>query len=185
MPATGTITPVNEFTEPVRAPADGDAGNAETFAAGLQDLANQATWLRHRSSSFRAAITGSAVPSGNLLTLGSGASFGTGADYDLTANEVAVPEPGQYLISVAGKASSSRPESSMNFGFRILVGGSSAVRLDGTRFSTATGDKILISGSYLANITDPATQKITVAAYEGVSGGVTPEDAHLTIVRVG
>lgn len=42
------ITDVDEFTDPVTAPADGDAANAATFLAGLQKLSNRTRFLLNK-----------------------------------------------------------------------------------------------------------------------------------------
>lgn len=81
---TTNITDVDEFTDPIVAPDDGDAANGTAFQLSPQGLANRTRWIINRL--LNGAEGGSKTPSAPIEILGDGG--GTG--YGLSVEELRV-----------------------------------------------------------------------------------------------
>src|SRR5690606_10698970 len=71
MAASGTITDLDQFTEPAPAPADREPANGATFQDGLQDLANRTRYLKNQLDRQRGTLQFSLSGSVSALLGGS------------------------------------------------------------------------------------------------------------------
>src|SRR5690606_27046015 len=202
MAASGIITDVDQFTEPVRAPADGDPANGETFQDGLQDLANRTRNLKNRVDGHETRVGDleNALPTKvtagsaryNIATTPSDGSGGTGpialteafetGGYTLVSgNSVRVPAAGQYLISAHVRRQSDGQENPLLLSAAVGVASGGAASGGVHRWSATTSIEIIVAASAVVNVTDPATQLVQVFISGG--GGINA-GSYFTIARV-
>lgn len=158
---TVNLTDSDTFTDPVRAPDDGDPANGATFQAGLQDLANRTRNHKNRldtlSGRALCLITTGATVAPADLTL-SVASSGITL---VGGNSVELPV-GSWWIAAKLVAVSSDNSNPVHLTATIRVGGGILVTYKATRYNTDTTLDVLLAPSAPATISDPATQRVSV-----------------------
>ncbi len=186
------LTPVDTYHTTTTAPADGDPANGATFQAGLQDLADNALYLKNIVDGLHLHgaqfdIAGSSIATDGLFTVvGTAPTVGYLTYIEGATNQIEVPESGLYEITLSGDF---RNSSDATAGATTQV----AIRKNGVtvnqgvftnyRVLATTGSAVGISGTVLVEITTPASERITVANPMADLGGVAV-DARLTIKRI-
>lgn len=153
------LTDVDEFTSPVVAPEDNELANAESLIDGLQPLANRTRNLKNRLDTIATAsfeVDGSDLTPLSKLTLAAAQAFGS--SFTLSSNEVQVPNAGIY--DVRAELMLVIPVSGSLFLIEIHVGSSKLNT--GAVGTSADGEIRSLAFSSLVEITDPATQKISL-----------------------
>jgi hypothetical protein len=98
--------------------------------------------------------------------------------FTLASNEVEVPAAGKYLVTVNGRVDcGSTPQS---VGLNICEAGIPVTSAFGRNASGGVG----VAGSYILNVTTPASSKISVESGAAVDSGVYSAYSMLTIVRL-
>lgn len=134
------ITDVDTFTDPIQAPADGDALNATTLDLAPQGLANRTRHNKNRLDAgaeyFVGQITGTSVAILGTWTL---TTVSKSSGFSLASNQVTVPEDGLYEVSIAFYGTTTSASNPSNHAIALYDGASDLVVGLGFRYSTDTG----------------------------------------------
>lgn len=176
MAASGIITDVDQFTEPVRAPADGDPANGETFQDGLQDLANRTRYLKNRVDGHETRVGDleNALPtkvtagSARYTVSGSGLSGNTRATLNqefadtgfvlVGGNRITVPKIGRYMVTLNVWLTNSDMSNPLLIGAGFTVDGSLVLQTWTRRFSATAGDSLSVTCAGIIRITNIAEE---------------------------
>lgn len=158
------LTDTAAFTDPIVAPADGEPGNAATFALGLQGLANRTRHHKNRldaHDSLLAAVAGD----WGVYSVGNGSSIGSAgakspiaqiaatAGLALAGTDITVAAAGLYLVSLTANAGCTLTADPQVVNMLVDINGSTFCQAEGMRFSASTGHQVCLAVVSLALIT--------------------------------
>lgn len=181
--AGGTYTPTDPIVingdglQTSVVPATGNAVTNKTYVDGLIAKSHGAQF----------GLSGSAVTIGSKLTVtGTGPTVGSSGYTEAATNEIQVPEAGLYLISVSGVFACGDTALITLLTARVKKGATTVGDACGVRFSSGGGggtDPALIHSTMMAQITTPASERITV---ENQSGGTLTalSSCWITLTRI-
>lgn len=158
------ITDVNEFTDPVQAPDDGDPANGATFQLGIQDLANRTRNLFNRLAAYEAAAPSVTRVVGIASHPGFG-GIGNGIEVsaDSSDREISISDAldeGCLLTSVSLIMNPNEAVSSSSSRFRFVI--------QKRQFAVGSAWEEIGSGPYVVDDTD-AAQLVTATGFvEGI-----------------
>lgn len=190
---SANLTDSGTFTNPIVAPADGDAANGTTFQAGLQGLANRTRYNKNRIDKLFGGVakyTFAASPTADAyITLTEAIDpNGIGA---IVSNQVEVVEAGIYRVSLTIEGTNASASANTVMGIELRVGGTRELRATTVRATASASQPMTIAAGTVLNITTPASQRIGVynpdiigvplaGRYDAITSG-----SSLTIERIG
>lgn len=170
MTATANITDVDEFTDPIVAPADGDAADGATFQSAPQGAANRTRWIYNRLNGLGALDK---LVFGNQAGVAAAAKFtfslGTGTAYSVASStDLSFPRNGVYQITGHVRLHSLVGESAnTDYHFGVYLGASLEQSQENVQ-KEASGD-VVVPVSATFEITDYTTQVVSLRNTNGTA----------------
>lgn len=167
---TDPLVPVDDFDiDTVIPPENGQPVLAEVVTSALQKAVNALLNLKNRADQAKtraetsaryatAAVGSPAVWATEVLT-----SDGWSVEGD-PATDIQVPAAGRYLVAWSGLAQSSDADNPIWLRVNLLVGGNIEAQALVWRYSAEVSELMYAAGTAVVEITDPATQRISVTA---------------------
>lgn len=161
------LTEADSFPTNVSVPDGGDDRNAASVEAPFQALTNRSRHSYNRlqalQSYVRYTISGTGIAVNGKLTLAALASPIISGGFVLASDEVTVPAAGAYFVAALMEltaTSASNPYQMQVAIGNILNTPNSQVRASAYRYSATNTNPIVVTGSGIITIADPATEKI-------------------------
>lgn len=178
------ITDVDEFTDPVQGPTDGEAATGASVLLGLQDLANRTRYLKNQLEapqfdSARGQYAVSGTPDGSFRLVLTATSVN---ELTLASREVTIVTAGLYIMTLALEIKNTSITDPTDIFGQIHDGSTPRVGNKATRYSSDASETVCVSMSIAQQLS--AGEKVCVKVGSGTEVAGTAANSILSIARI-